>query len=53
MKLRKFNFKTIKSTNDLAFRIIKATNIESGIVIAEKQIKGRGQYGKKMEVLQR
>jgi BirA family transcriptional regulator, biotin operon repressor / biotin---[acetyl-CoA-carboxylase] ligase len=47
MNLKKFNFKTINSTNDLAIRIIKNRNIESGIVIAEKQIKGRGQYGKK------
>ena len=47
MKLKKFNFKTINSTNDVAIRIIKGTAIKSGIVIAEKQIKGRGQYGKK------
>jgi len=47
MKLKKFNFKIINSTNDLAFQIIKNTNNKSGIVIAEKQIRGRGQYGKK------
>ena len=47
MKFKKFNFKTINSTNDTAIRIIKTTNIKSGIVIAEKQKKGRGQYGKK------
>ena len=47
MKLKKFNFKTINSTNDLAIKIIKNTNNKSGIVIAEKQKKGRGQYGKK------
>ena len=47
MKLKKFNFKIINSTNDRAFHIIKNTNNKSGIVIAEKQIKGRGQYGKK------
>ena len=47
MNLKKFNFKTIKSTNDLAAKIIKNTDIKSGIVIAEKQKKGRGQYGKK------
>ena len=47
MKLKKFSFKTINSTNDLAIRIIKNTNIKSGIVIAEKQLKGRGQYGKR------
>jgi BirA family biotin operon repressor/biotin-[acetyl-CoA-carboxylase] ligase len=47
MKLKRFNFKNINSTNDLAIRIIKSSNAKSGIVIAEKQIKGRGQYGKK------
>ena len=47
MKLKKFNFKIINSTNDLAIRIIKKTKNKSGIVIAEKQKKGRGQYGQK------
>jgi len=47
MKLKKFNFKIINSTNDRAFQIIKNTNHKSGIVIAEKQKRGRGQYGKK------
>ena len=47
MKLKKFNFKSINSTNDTALRIIKTTKIKSGIVIADKQIRGRGQYGKK------
>ncbi|MDB4157329.1 biotin--[acetyl-CoA-carboxylase] ligase [Candidatus Pelagibacter sp.] len=47
MKLKKFNFKTVNSTNDLAIQIIKNTNNKSGIVIAEKQKKGRGQYGKR------
>jgi BirA family biotin operon repressor/biotin-[acetyl-CoA-carboxylase] ligase len=47
MKLKKFNFKIVNSTNDLAIRIIKNTNNREGIVIAEKQKKGRGQYGKK------
>ena len=47
MKLRKFNFKIVNSTNDLAIKIIKNTNNKSGIIIAEKQKKGRGQYGRK------
>ena len=47
MKLKKFNFKIVNSTNNLAIQIIKNTNNKSGIVIAEKQKKGRGQYGKK------
>lgn len=47
MNLKKFNFKNVKSTNDLAIRIIKNTNNKSGIVIAENQKMGRGRYGKK------
>tara|TARA_B100000767_G_scaffold235634_1_gene229014 strand:- start:876 stop:1424 length:549 start_codon:yes stop_codon:yes gene_type:complete len=47
MKLKKYNFKIVNSTNDLAIKIIKETNDKSGIVIAEKQKKGRGQYGKR------
>ena len=47
MKLKKFNFKIVNSTNDLAIKIIKKNNNKSGIIIAEKQIKGRGQYGRK------
>jgi BirA family biotin operon repressor/biotin-[acetyl-CoA-carboxylase] ligase len=47
MKLKKFNFKIVNSTNDLAIQIIKYTNNKSGIIIAEKQKNGRGQYGKK------
>ncbi len=47
MKLKKFNFKKINSTNDTAIKIIKNTNIKFGIIVADKQTKGRGQYGKK------
>jgi len=47
MKLKKFNFKIVNSTNDLAIQIIKNSNNKSGIIIAEKQKKGRGQYRKK------
>ena len=47
MKLKKFNFKNVNSTNDLAIRIIKNTNNKFGIVVAENQKSGRGQHGKK------
>jgi len=47
MKLKKFKFKRVKSTNNTAIRIIKESNYTSGMVIAETQIKGRGQYGRK------
>tara|TARA_B100001121_G_C18319333_1_gene447966 strand:+ start:34 stop:573 length:540 start_codon:yes stop_codon:yes gene_type:complete len=47
MKLKKFRFKKVKSTNDTAIRLIKNKKFKSGMVIAEKQFKGKGQYGKK------
>ena len=47
MKFKKFKFKRIKSTNSTAIRIIKKTNYNLGMVIAETQEKGRGQYGRK------
>ena len=47
MKLKKYRYKIVNSTNDLAIQIIKNTNNKSGIVIANKQKKGRGQYGNK------
>ncbi len=47
MKFKKFKFKKVKSTNSTALRIIKETNYTSGMVVAESQNKGRGQYGRK------
>ena len=47
MKFKKFKFKKIKSTNNTAIRIIKETNCNLGMVVAETQKKGRGQYGRK------
>ncbi len=47
MKFKKFKFKKVKSTNNTAIRIIKKTNYTSGMVTADTQIKGKGQYGRK------
>ena len=47
MKFKIFRFKKIKSTNDKAINIIKNTNFDYGMVIAETQSKGKGQYGKR------
>ncbi len=47
MRLKKFVFKNVNSTNDLAIKIIMNSNNKSGMVIADKQKKGRGRYGKK------
>jgi len=46
MKLKKYQFKRVKSTNDIAIKKIRS-GINRGIVIAETQTKGRGKYGKK------
>ncbi len=47
MKFKKFKFKKVKSTNSTAIRIIKETQHNLGMVVAETQINGRGQYGRK------
>ena len=47
MKLKKFNFKIVNSTNDIEIRLIKKTNNKYGIIVADKQKKGRGQRGNK------
>ena len=47
MKFKIFRFDKVKSTNDSAMRIIKNSNIDHGMVIANEQKNGRGQYGKK------
>ena len=47
MKLKQFNFKRVKSTNQTAIRLIKKNISDFGLVISETQSKGRGQYGKK------
>ena len=46
MKLKKFNFKKVKSTNNTAIRLIRR-GIDSGLVSAEDQTKGKGQRGNK------
>tara|TARA_Y100000591_G_scaffold330687_1_gene362408 strand:+ start:3296 stop:3811 length:516 start_codon:yes stop_codon:yes gene_type:complete len=46
MKLKKYFFNTVTSTNDIAIKKINQGSI-SGIVIAKKQTKGRGRYGNK------
>ena len=47
MKFKIFKFKTVISTNESAIKIIKNSNINHGMVVADKQKSGRGQYGKK------
>ena len=46
MIFKKFNYKKINSTNEIAIKKIKKKFIK-GIVVAEEQKKGKGQYGRK------
>ena len=47
MRLKKFKFKKVNSTNNTAIRIIKNSNFKYGMVTADTQLSGKGQYGKK------
>ena len=47
MKFKIFRFNKVESTNNSAIRVIKNTNTDYGMIIANKQKNGRGQYGKK------
>ena len=47
MEIKKFNYKYVNSTNDIAINLIKKKNHKVGFVLTEKQKKGRGQRGKK------
>ena len=46
MKFKKFLYKKVNSTNDLALKKIKS-GYKNGIIVSEFQKKGRGQVGKK------
>ena len=46
MKLKKYLFKSVTSTNDIAIKKIKK-GAHLGIIIAKKQTRGRGRYGNK------
>ena len=47
MKLKQFNYKKVKSTNQTAIRLIKSSKNEFGLIVSEAQSKGKGQYGRK------
>ena len=47
MKLKKFNYKKVKSTNQTSIKLIQNSKNEFGLVISETQSNGRGQYGRK------
>jgi len=47
MKLRSLKFKSVKSTNDIAHKLIKKKRIRPTIIYSDKQTKGRGTMGKR------
>ena len=47
MKFKSIKFKSVKSTNDIAHKLIKKNKIKPTIILSEKQTKGRGTMGKK------
>ncbi len=47
MRLNLIKFGTVKSTNDIAIKIIRSKKIKSGIIISKNQKLGRGTMGKK------
>tara|TARA_Y100000590_G_scaffold416456_1_gene515191 strand:+ start:142 stop:651 length:510 start_codon:yes stop_codon:yes gene_type:complete len=46
MRFKKFKFKSVNSTNDVAIKLIKKGN-DKGIIISDYQKKGKGRYGNK------
>ena len=47
MKIKQFNYKSVKSTNDIAIKLILEKKIKPTLISSEKQTKGRGTMGKK------
>ena len=47
MKLKQFNFKKVRSTNQTSIRLINNSNCKFGLIVSETQSNGRGQYGRK------
>ena len=47
MKIKLLRFKSVKSTNDIAFKLIKKNNFSPTMILSEIQTNGRGTMGKK------
>ena len=47
MKIKLIKFKSVKSTNDIAIKLIKEKKPQPTLIFSEKQTKGRGTMGKK------
>ena len=49
MKINLKKFKKVKSTNDIAINLIKKNISAPTLITSDKQTKGRGRIGKKMD----
>ena len=47
MKIKIKKYKEVKSTNDIALKLVKKNILEPTCIISEKQTRGRGRVGKK------
>jgi len=47
MKFKKFIFKKVISTNLTAINLLKKSQLNYGMITADLQTKGKGQYGRK------
>ena len=47
MKIKLLRFKSVKSTNDIALKLIKKKSLRPTMIVSEIQTKGRGTMGKK------
>ena len=47
MKIKRFNFKKVYSTNKTAIKIVKKSKLNYGMVVSETQKNGKGKYGRK------
>ena len=47
MKIKLIKYKTVKSTNDVALKLIKKNFFEPTLIISDNQTNGRGRIGKK------
>ena len=47
MKIKLIKFKSVKSTNDIAIKLIRKEKVQPTLILSEIQTKGRGTMGKK------
>ena len=53
MKIKLIKFKSVKSTNDIAIKLIKKKKLQPTLISSEKQNKRKRNNGKKMDISKR